>query len=432
MRTHLLAPLFLLYAGAALAQSNPDDETFDREAPATSTDPGEETPPTDAAEPVAPARPAPLEPAEVAPQPAPAQELAVEATAPKPLEDAPAEAQLRIGGYAQPQFRLRQNDDVAQEDEDGFRLRRTRLTVAAVQPGDLISFYFALEAEFTPEFQLLDAVISGLSDLPRGGRLKVDFGQIRPPMSQQLLISAAEMQFVDRAALTDIAPARQLGAAFQVNVPEVPWIEVSAGVFNGEGRNQIQNIDEQFMYVGRIALRPIGWFERVTESALGADQVSIAGSAAYLNSDIDSEGKTVWLGVDAFASWNGISGYFEYIWKSTEFDANVAQVDYKAKGLNVQAGYLLPIPGNLYRKLEVAARFEESDPNNAIPIEQPGDVNQSLRSYVFGLSYYHSGHDVKAQLALTHTTEVEDIDRGLMDATFDNDTLLFQLSYRLK
>lgn len=340
--------------------------------------------------------------------------------------------QLIIGGFAQPQFRLRQNDPVAQEDEDGFRLRRTRLTVAAAQPGELISFYFALEAEFTPEFQLLDAVISGVGDLPHGGRLRVDLGQIRPPMSQQNLASAAELQFVERALLTEIVPARQLGAGFQLNVPAAPWLEVSGGVFNGEGRNQIQNIDEKYMYVGRVAFRPIGTFATRTESALGEDQISVAGSAAFLNSAIESEGKTLWLGADAFASWNGISGYVEYVWRQTEFDEGVAQTDFNGNGINVQAGYLLPIPGWFYRKLEVAARFEEFDRNDAIPIEQRGDTNQSLRSYVLGLSYYHAGHDVKAQLAVTHTTEVEDIDRGLMDATFDNDTVLFQLTYRLK
>ena len=431
MRIHhgLVGLLILAWAGSAHAQANPDNEPSSPPPSGGEFEPVDETDETEALAPTPAPQPAPLENADDgAAEPAGGTEM----TVPRDHQVPAAAPKLLIGGFAQPQFRLRQNDDVAQEDEDGFTLRRTRLTVAAAQPGELISFYFALEAEFSPEFQLLDAVISGISDLPAGGRLKVDLGQIRPPMSQQLLISAAEMQFVERAMLTHIPPARQLGASLQVNVPTIPWLEVSAAVFNGEGRNQIQNIDEQFMYVGRVAFRPVGHLERPTESALGKDQISIAGSAAYLNSDIDSEGKSVWLGADAFASWNGISGYVEYIWRKTEFDSNVAQVDYNGNGINLQAGYLLPLPGSLFRKFEVAARFEEFDRNDAIPIEVPGDTNQSLRSYVLGLSYYHSEHDVKAQLAFTHTTEVEDIDRGLMDATFDNDTVLFQLTYRLK
>jgi hypothetical protein len=350
-----------------------------------------------------------------------------------------SEPSLRIGGYAQPQIKVRQNDDVAQFDEDGFRLRRARLTLEGTRPparGEGVEFGFQLEAELTPVFTLLDAFVSARGELMAGGAWQVDLGQVKAPFSRQTLVSDARLQLPEKALLTAFAPDRQLGLRASIDVPWVPMVELSGGVFNGEGRNQLENIDEELLYVGRLAVRPIGPRAPLIEGAFGPDAVAVAVSAARNVATTGAFEETITLlGGDVFASWNGISGTVEYLWRRSDFPDGATQLDFRSEGLNAQLGYLLPIPGYLDRKLEVAARYEEADargPSADFPIEGPGDPNQSVRNYQLGLSYYHAEHALKAQLSLSHNTEVETRDRNDADATYDNDTLLLQVTYVLE
>jgi hypothetical protein len=373
--------------------------------------------------------------------------LAISATAlaqvrpPDPTEsddpDAETRSSFRFGGYAQPQLRFRQNDAVAQFDENGFSLRRSRFTIAGAKATvHDIRIDFELESELTPEFQLLDALVAASGTLANDGRWRVDFGQVKAPFSRQELISDAEVQFVGKADLVSLAPGRQLGLRGTINLPMVPMIELSGGWFNGEGRNQLDNIDEKFMYVGRLAIRPIGHDAWLTEGPLGPDQLSFAVSAMRNTQDVGSflETETA-FGGDAFVSMYGISAYVEYLWRKTDFPDGASQIDFEQQGLNAQLGYLLPLPGFLQRKLEVAGRYQEFDnrfPNEEFPIEGPGDPNQATRSVQLGVNYYHDTHDLKAQLLVSKNLEVEDRDRNNMDATFDNDTILLQVTYRLE
>ena len=362
------------------------------------------------------------------------------------------EASLSIGGYAQPQYRLRQDCEPGDPsvqcqqsfvgafdttDENGFSLKRTRLTIAGHQPTDLgVRVGFELEAEFTPEFQLKDAFVSAAGELPNRGLWRLDFGQVKVPISRQTLVSDAELQMVEKAQLTSLAPDRQLGVRGTVNPPFLPMIELAGSVFNGDGANQITNIDERYLWAGRLAIRPVGYTARLTEGAFARDQISVAASFGR-NRQKEGSIETVlyYLGFDAFVSWNGISGTAEYLLVRTDFKEDVdpgSDRDFDANGLNVQLGYLLPVPGAMYRRFEVAGRFEEIDRNDTVPIQGPGDINQSLRTYTAGVAYYHREHNLKAQLALSHTQEVEDVNFDRNDSTYDNDTLLVQVTYRLE
>jgi len=281
---------------------------------------------------------------------------------------------VRLGGYIQPQIRLRQNSP-APFDEDGFRLRRARLTASASRDFPGLELHVKMEAELTPEFQLMDAYAGARGDLVAGGAWQVDFGQVKAPFSRQTLLSDAVLQLPEKAQLTSLASDRQLGARFIVNLPAVPQVEISGGMFNGEGRNQIENIDQKFLYVGRLAFRPIGWDAPMIESGFGPDQLSFAVSAGRNVSDLGSYDQTITLlGADAFFSMYGVSGTVEYLWRKTDISSDVSP-DFESQGLNVQAGYLLPIPG-FERMLEVAGRYEEFDlryPNADFPILGPGD-----------------------------------------------------------
>src|SRR5262249_18233605 len=71
----------------------------------------------------------------------------------------PARFQVSVGGYIQPQFRARQNSP-APGDEDGFSLRRARVTLSAEQPTESLQFGVEIEGELTPDFSLFDAYAS--------------------------------------------------------------------------------------------------------------------------------------------------------------------------------------------------------------------------------------------------------------------------------
>jgi hypothetical protein len=75
---------------------------------------------------------------------------------------------------------------------------------------------------------------------------------------------------------------------------------------------------------------------------------------------------------------------------------------------------------------------EEIDRNDTIPIPAPADPAQSVRSLTAVASYYLRMHTLKAQLAFTHFEELEDQTASGAKATFDNDQLLLQVTYRLE
>jgi hypothetical protein len=108
------------------------------------------------------------------------------------------------------------------------------------------------------------------------------------------------------------------------------------------------------------------------------------------------------------------------------------QTPYRANGFATHLAYLLPFELAARGRLEVAARIEEIDRNDEVAITAPGEAEQSLRHYTGALSYYQRGHALKAQLSYSHVDEVEDRTQAGSDATYKNDTVLFQITYRME
>ncbi len=341
-----------------------------------------------------------------------------------------SEGDVAIGGYVQPQARVRQDEELASGDEDGFRFRRARLTLEGARRFGGVEVGAEIEAELTPEFQLLDAFIAIRGELPADGGWEVDFGQIKAPVSRQTLLSDARLSFVEKAELAALAPDRQLGAIGRLTIPNAPLVRLSGGIFNGEGRNQVQNIDQRYLWAGRIEVAPLGRDVGLTESAHDGDYAVVAASAARNRGGTGTSVETsTYLGVDAAFGFRGVSGSVEYLQVKHTFSDGSALLPYRANGLAAQLAYLVPILGE---HLEVGARFEEIDRNDTLPIVGIGDANQSLRYYTGVLSWYQAGHDLKVQLQASHIEEIEDLDRNLMDATYANDTILLQAQYRLE
>ena len=344
----------------------------------------------------------------------------------------PAGFTLHGGGYLQPQFRLRANDPVAPFDEDGFRVRRARVEV-----GDRIRFgRLALEARLEvdvgAQVELQDGYVRAGSCLTGGGAWHVDLGQLKAPVSRQALLSDARLAFVEKPELASLAPERQLGVAATVTVPRAPWLAVTAGVFDGEGKNQGGNVDQRFLWAGRVEVRPLGRDVALAESSLGGDYLVIGASAAQNRgaSGADIE-RTRTFGADVAFGWNGLSGAAEYL-EVRHVRELGSYPAYRANGVVAQLSYLVPLPGRWARHLELGVRFDEIDRNDEIPIERPGDPDQSLRSYHVAATWYQRGHDLKLQIDAAHIVEVEDKTRNRTPAVFDNDTILVQATYRLE
>jgi hypothetical protein len=284
-----------------------------------------------------------------------------------------------------------------------------------------------------------DAFASISRKLPDKGRITLDGGQMRVPISRQNMLSDSRLSFIDKGAVATIAPGRDLGGRLSVVVPKVPMIKVWGGAFNGEGINQVENINQRYLWVGRVEVTPWGKEKGLAESTFGGDFITLAGS--FGSNILDSGDRTEhikYYGFDIAGSWKGISGTFEYLLADHDYrksgDQSTLPPDFKANGWVAQLAYMLPmgLPPHRQARFEIGARVEEIDRNDAVPIAKPGDPEQSLRIMTGVLSYYLRGHSLKAQLAVSHLTEIEDEDVLMRDAAIDNDQVLLQVTYRLE
>jgi hypothetical protein len=246
------------------------------------------------------------------------------------------------------------------------------------------------------------------------------------------MLSDSRLSFVDKPEIASLAPDRQIGVRAAVELPAAPMVQLWGGVFDGEGTNQPQNLDQHFMYVGRVEIHPLGRGSKLAESAF-VDQITLGAHVMQNTRDLDpthTEDDFAWGG-DVSAAYHGVYGTFEYLQLDHRFPQGGQQA-FHSNGFVAEATYLLPLPDCWANTVEVGARVEEIDRNDQVPVDNPGDSNQSLRYYTGGLSYYLDQHDMKAQLTYSHIVEVEDRSRGGADITFPNDTLLAQVTLRME
>jgi len=347
-----------------------------------------------------------------------------------------ASPEVTVGGAAIPQVRWEQQDPnpaVVNPQHSGFALTHARLWAVAALGGTKVKWDARAELEMVPGFQLLDAYLGLTAELPQDGWLRVVAGQHFAPFSRQTILPLYTLQMTDFAQLTQLTPGRQLGVTATLALPHAQWLQISGGVYNGKGINQVANLDENIMAVGRIAFRPIGPRAPLQESALGPDAVWLAVDAEWDKNKLgDYDQTTVRVGADGFFSYKGVSLYVEYLKGWVSYPASAPKKDYHFQGFNAQAGYLLPIPGWWYRRFEIACRFEAVAPNQIAPITAPGDPTQARYSVVPGVSYYHRGHRLKVQANYYINRQLDTTDQNGNPATYKNDAFIASLVYVLE
>lgn len=131
-----------------------------------------------------------------------------------------------------------------------FRLRRARLGVDA-------TFFkyldFKVEGDFgeqgTP-FILTD----GYVELKYWKELRIRGGQAKVPFSFEELTSSRFIDFVERSAVNNLVPGRDVGVTLHGSLFG-GMVEYGAGLYNGTGQNTFENNDSKD-YAGRLLVRP--------------------------------------------------------------------------------------------------------------------------------------------------------------------------------
>ncbi|GEM_PF-1388180 len=381
-------------------------------------------------------------PSDPSPTPTPSPIMVMPPPTPEPApnvdEKKPERTSVELDGYIQPQFRFRQDSPV-QDDTNGFRFARVRPMIRAKTPlPNGLEFGAFFEFEFQPTFQLVDGFVGVTKKFDKNSVLVVDVGQMRVPISRQQLLSDSRIAFVDKAQLASIAPRRDLGARVTFVPPGLRQLKVIAGLFNGEGPNQIENINQKFLYAGRVEANVLGHEGALAESNFGDAFLTIAGSAGFNKLTNGDRTETVkFFGADIAGAYKGLSGTFEYLvvkhTLATVGDPLLLPPDSNQNGWTAQLNYLVPLelPPGTQGRFELGGRVEEIDRNDTIPIVNPGEPEQSVRIITGVLTFYARKHSLKLQLALSHYTEIEDETVAGESAVYDNDQAMLQLTYRM-
>jgi hypothetical protein len=199
-------------------------------------------------------------------------------------------------------------------------------------------------------------------------------GQAKAWFGRQELISSGKQQFVDRSiASRRFAASRQIGASV-IGRDEGRRFEYNLGLYNGEGINRTENLDDEFMTVGRFVFTPFGEV-KLEESSLGrpSEPRLAVGVAGLLNSvavelmpplggSILVDQSVDRLGAEVVFLLGGFNASGEYFTETAE-EASLAPlggaqlVDVDTDGYWVQAGWLFP------RDVEIAGRVSQILPD---------------------------------------------------------------------
>jgi phosphate-selective porin OprO and OprP len=376
-----------------------------------------------------------------------------------------SEIKLTLGGLLQTQYEA--GDVFAFEGrfgsgaiDDRFRLRRARINVT----GEFAEqFDFKLEGEFAQSDVTLTVrdggrtLASNSTRTAFGGldlwanwhqfpEFQIKIGQYKAPFGLEQISSDPKLFTAERSQVTSaLTPERQVGIQlwgkpFTRTFPEQKdlltyWV----GMFNGNGRNNTINDNDEYMYAGRIELQP--WKGKVADQELwirlGANALhsrdasgTVLSPAGTLRVNSDgslssftapSAAERDGYGVDASFHWGPFDVIAEYL--SESYDGRtvngVAPVfrDFRAEGYYLQGSYFI-VP----KKFQVVMKHEHFNPGQII--------DDNLDSLTGGLNYYIHGDDVKLMANYIRTwSNFRDARPTLGPSDFDEVILRLQIVF---
>lgn len=330
--------------------------------------------------------------------------------------DAPLAPTVRPFAWVRPGFTWIADDPRNPTAQDGFTAE-ARIGVEAALPELPVSA--KVELALLPEPQLTDAFLS-VAPL---SFLSVNLGQMKVPFSLHRLASDTRRQLPQAVGfLAEAGIGREIGASVVLDVPIAGKTRatVTSGVYNGEGANRLQNVNQRFLYAQRVLVTPLGArrgpSEGVGEAASRTPYVGVGGGWLY---DYEGDGLTAaesnTFGVELQLAWNVLSFQAEAVDQDI-VHANVAVADYHVSGAYGQLGCFVPAPW-LRDHVELVGRFEAAEPNTAFGAAE-GEAQpdlQAVQTITGGVNLYVRAapehlHDTKLSVAYAHVTPLEGAD----------------------
>lgn len=374
-----------------------------------------------------------------------------------PDEESPSQT-VDLFAFVQPRFSYEQHDtrnpNLTWEPAPGFQVRRARLgAITGLTTWASMIFELELAGE---QVRSLDA-FARFSPIPEA---QFSVGQLRVPFSRQNLLPSRAWQLPDPAFF--VAPKflvdRDQGGMLHGDILD-GRVRYFAGVFNGFGAGQQENVDPYFMIAGRLEVAPLGKlpnFESDVRPLPDRKEPRIGvGGGGMINCLESDDLKRTYLGADLAGYWHGVSLYAEVYSrkdrgldvvdspsgrsgssllgicerapKATDTPDTIEQVQAKAEGYNIQLAGFLPLDW-FEEHIELVARHQYIDPNTKVENPDGYDIDatnptQGFRSFEFGLNwfidglradYLHPGgaHNAKVQISYEIRNEVKECMTG--------------------
>lgn len=139
------------------------------------------------------------------------------------------------------------------------------------------------------------------------GPWAVQAGQFKTPFTREFIISLADVETADRAAVVDtLAPKRDLGVMGEYTYRVLTTV---VGIFGGDGQNTTVNRDSTLLGIARVVVRPIPVI------ALGANVGRYFGDSTRFGFDANYEGAVVTARAEFVAQTrDGIVGPMDQGW----------------------------------------------------------------------------------------------------------------------
>lgn len=247
---------------------------------------------------------------------------------------------LTIRARVQVRYDLEHPNAPGRPVEHLIQVRRARLQLAGNVFGQHNHYY--VQFGFSPRDMLrgLPDDSPALRYVPvRDARLEFTYlrdftiwlGQMKVPFSQQRVISSGNLQLVDRSlANEEFNLDRDVGVQVRSeDLAGVGRLKYALGVFLGDGRNAFELTRTGAMYVGRLAVLPLGRFDDESEGdleRLKRPGLALAGAYAYHD---DAPGD------------RGVHGARPADGGTTDMHHMTADVLFKWRGLSIESAFHL-------------------------------------------------------------------------------------------
>jgi phosphate-selective porin OprO/OprP len=271
--------------------------------------------------------------------------------------------------------------------------------------------------------------------------LQLRVGQFFVPFDRARTVREFALQFVDRQqVVTELNLDRDIGVmVFSSDLFGLGGrLAYQVGLFGGSGRNRSGFDRPEFLYVGRLMVRPLGPLDDDVEGDLerraapklavglagafnhGATRVRSTTGASYVLGTFDY----VHLAADMVFKWRGLSLLAEVLYRASPLASREGVIAGAAAREDSRSGlgYLVQAGLMVTDRVECTARWDQ------LVVLRPTDpsferlVRTQGREVGVGLNVYFNGHQLKAQadwaLRFGDAAHPSHLFRVQLDATF--------------